>query len=377
MIIENKKMTLIEKIVVISMAIGPGLSLSKIYLYHVMLIILLVYFLRKNINIKYKDIKKNTILILIYIFIFFRMFFSKNIKYAIDYQIYLTLGLSVYILTLYFLDKNSEITQKIIKNTVIASIIVSLFEIFKITRWYNSYYLVSDGRPAAFYGNMNDYAVLLVMVFPFIQIYKNKIKKIILSVILIYILLKCDSRAANLAFILEVILILYFNVKNKILLYIFGIFFSIFSFKFILLKLKFLFDFFKFNSLEQDSIGVRQSIIKLLIMELSKIDVLFFGIGGGNTIVLLENAKIKVLSAHSFLLQLLVEYGIFIFILFGVFYIQLLIKNYKIKTKYNQSILIALIGFLISVNSMSGAIYYFPMWILLGIAKSDIKVGEK
>lgn len=376
MISNNKKITLIEKIGIISMVVGPGLSLSKIYLFHIMLIILLVYFflIKKN-----KHIQINITLILIYGLTFLRMLFSKNIKYAIDYQIYLTIGLCIYTLTSYFLNKNFETTQKIIKNIIIISIFISLLEILKITRWYNSYYSITDGRPASFYGNLNDYAVLLVMVFPFIQMYKNKMKKVISSVILSYVLFKCDSRGANLAFILEVVLILYFNIKNKILLYSFGIIFSVANFKIILLKLNFLFDFLKFDSLEQDSIGIRQRIIKLLVMELRKIDVLLFGVGGGNARVLLENAKLKVFSVHSFLLQLLVEYGIFIFILFSIFFIQLVIKNYQIKTKYNQSIFIALIGFLISVNSMSGAIYYFPIWILLGVAKSSIKnkVGEK
>ncbi|MEG0236921.1 hypothetical protein [Cetobacterium sp.] len=363
----EKKLNLLDKIALISMMGGPGLSYGKIYLYHIVSIIYIIKFFIENKKIEKKYLKKNMILILFFCFSVFRLISVKSLEYGLKNQVYLIIGLNIYILLHYFLNKNTNETLNMLKKIVIFAIVVGYFESFGYFRWYTTIYESNVLNPASFYGNMNDFAVLLTLVFPFIILYKNKFKSFICGIIIIILLLKCDSRAANIAIILQIIIICFFKAKNKILFLIISVFGMILNLNIIVEKIDFLIKFIKFSSTKMDSIGIRQELIKKLVKEILSAEKFIFGIGGGNSKIISG----KIAATYSFLLELFVEYGVIIFILLILFYLKLLIKNFSYIDCYKIAIFTSLIGFLVSVNAMSGGIYYFPFWIMLSLSSYE------
>ena len=379
--IENqyKNLNLYENLLIFSMIAGSGLSFNKIYLYHIFMIInfiIVIYYIKID---NYKFIIENKVMIIFFIYSFFHMFFVIDYILTLKNQIYITCGISIFYTIKYLLIKNSPQVFIIIKKIFFFSCLIGFLEIFHIFRWFSSAYSLDLSSPSVFWGNINNYATVLIMILPFIFFTKNSLKKLIILLISIYLLIKCDSRANNIALIIEIfiytILVFYkSNIYKKIILFFSGFFLIVLLKNKIIEKFYLIYELFVASSIRMDSIGVRKILIINLLSELKKINVFLFGLGGGNSIVIhkIKGNTYGILSNHSFFLELLVEYGIFIFILLGSYYLILIYKNLKrylkLDNHINGALFISLIGVAIGLNSMSGMIYFFPFWLLLGIA---------
>ena len=334
---EQKDLSLYKKIFLISMLMSHGLSIGKLYLYHILLMLTTFYGIFILINgkgLRKNFITKNKVIVLFFLYSFFHCFFVKDFYLAIQNQVYIILGISVFFSIKYLLSCNSNQTLNIIKKVIYFAIFIAILEILKIYRWYNSGYELSFESPSAFLGNINNFATVIIIVMPFIFFMKNNLKKIFCFLLLTYILISCDSRANNIALAIEIFIYFLIRIKEKKIIYKIGLF----------------------------------------LLGLKKINVFLFGTGGGNSIIIhmTRNNTSGIFSNHSFFLEILVEYGIFIFLVLSFFYISLIMKNYKNykenKNEINGAIFISLIGFAIGLNSISTVIYFFSFWIILGIA---------
>lgn len=377
---EEKKLSLYEKVLLISMIMGSGLSFNKVYLYHIFFVINFLYWgIIKKFKIKKNLLKENIIIIIFFIYSSMHMFFIEDYILAIKNQIYILLGVSIFFTIKILLNKNKNEVLNIFKKIFILACFIGVLETINLFRWYVSPYDLNISYPAAFYWNTNDFATILIGIFPFVFFMKNFYKKIIFFSIVFYLLKKCDSRSNEIALIIEIFIFLLLilqksNPFNKILIIFIGIFTTFLLKKQILSKFLVLYDLIFVSISSSDSLGVRKALILNLLSELKKTYVFLFGTGGGNSIVVhkIKNNTHGMLSNHSFFLELFVEYGVFIFSLLGIYYLKLIYRNFKFYLKTNNyingSLFISLIGFSIGLNSMSGVIYFFPFWILLGIA---------
>lgn len=381
------KLSLYEILLVISMIVGSGLSFHKIYLYHIFMVInffIFIYIINKN---KLHFILENKIIFLFFTYSLLHIFCSKDFVLAIKNQICILCGTSILYTIKYLLKKNYYHVFIVVKKIFFFSCLIGFLEIFHIFRWLASRYSLEFPFPTVFWGNTNNYATVLIMVFPFIFFMKRSKKKLITMLATVYLLIKCDSRANNIALIVEIfiyiILIFYrSSLYKKIFIFITGIFSICLLKNKIIDKFHIFYALFYATETRMDSIGIRKMLILNLLFELKKIEVFLFGIGGGGTEAVHRIKTGKLMSSHSFFLELLVKYGIFIFILLGSYYLMLIYKNLKIYLKtsnyINGSLFVSLIGVAIGLNSMSGVIYFFPFWCLLGVADfhSNRKVNK-
>ena len=378
----QKDLSLYKKIFLISMLMSHGLSIGKLYLYHILLMLTTFYGIFILINgkgLRKNFITKNKVIVLFFLYSFFHCFFVKDFYLAIQNQVYIILGISVFFSIKYLLSYNSNQTLNIIKKVIYLAIFVAILEILKIYRWYNSGYDISFDSPSAFLGNTNNFATVIIIVMPFIFFMKNRLKKTIYFLLLFYVLISCDSRANNIALAIEIFIYFLLKIKEKRIIYKIGLFLlGLIGIYFVKGKLytmyNLLLELFNSDAVATDSVGVRKAIILNLIDQLKKINVFLFGTGGGNSIIIhmTRNNTSGIFSNHSFFLEILVEYGIFIFLVLSFFYISLIMKNYKNykenQNELNGAIFISLIGFSIGLNSISTVIYFFSFWIILGMA---------
>lgn len=379
---EQKDLSLYKKIFLISILMSHGLSIGKLYLYHILLMLTLLYgisILVSGKGLKKSFIIKNKVTILFFLYSFLHCFFVKDIYLALQNQVYIICGVSVFFSIKYLLSYNSVQTLNIMKKVIYFAIFIAILEILKIYRWYNSGYELSFDSPSAFLGNTNNFATVIIIIMPFVFFIKNDLKKLFCFSLLIYVLISCDSRANNIALVIELFIYLLLKIKEKRIIYKIGLFFLglivLYIFKEKLYTMyALLLELFNSNAVATDSIGVRKAIILNLIDELKNMNIFLFGTGGGNSVIIhmTRNNTSGIFSNHSFFLELLVEYGIFMFLILLFFYISLVIKNYKnyIKNKneINGALYISLIGFAIGLNSISTVIYFFSFWIILGMA---------
>lgn len=380
---KTKDLSLYKKIFLVAMLMSHGISVGKLYLYHIFLILNIIYifsFLIQNGKIEKSIIKRNKVILIFFLYSFLHCFFVKDIHLAFQNQVYIICGISVFFSIKYLLSYNSGQTLNIIKKVIYFPIFIAILEILKIYRWYNSVYELSiESGPSSFLGNINNFATAIIIVIPFIFFMKNNLKKMIYFVLLFYVLISCDSRANNIALAIEIFIYFLIRIKEKKIIYKIGLFLlgliGLYIFKEKLYTMyTLLLELINSDAVATDSVGVRKAIILNLIDELKKINVFLFGTGGGNSVIIhmTRNNTSGVFSNHSFFLEILVEYGIFIFLILSFFYISLIIKNYKNyvrnKNKINGAVFISLIGFAIGLNSISTVIYFFSFWIILGIA---------
>ena len=379
---KTKDLSLYKKIFLVAMLMSHGISVGKLYLYHIFLILNIIYifsFLIQNGKIEKSILKRNKVIFIFFLYSFLHCFFVKDIYLAFQNQVYIICGVSVFFSIKYLLSYNSVETLNIIKKVIYFAIFIAILEILKIYRWYNSGYELSFESPSAFLGNTNNFATAIIIVMPFIFFMKNNLKKIFCFLLLTYVLISCDSSANNIALAIEIFIYFLIRIKEKKIIYKIGLFLlgliGLYIFKEKLYTMyTLLLELVNSDAVATDSVGVRKAIILNLIDELKKINVFLFGTGGGNSIIIhmTRNNTSGIFSNHSFFLEILVEYGIFIFLILSFFYVSLIIKNYKNyvrnKNTINGAVFISLIGFAIGLNSISTVIYFFSFWIILGIA---------
>lgn len=115
----------------------------------------------------------------------------------------------------------------------------------------------------------------------------------------------------------------------------------------------------------------------------------YLGVGAGNIEPLMENApKVNKVNMHNWWLEILVNFGVLIFVLYMVLYVWMLWRLLQLARRNISpqisplvrwgavSSLASLTGFIFGGVAPSTAIHYTPMWICYGIGLAVIMLGE-
>ncbi|MBS7530680.1 O-antigen ligase family protein [Hazenella sp. IB182353] len=115
----------------------------------------------------------------------------------------------------------------------------------------------------------------------------------------------------------------------------------------------------------------------------------YMGVGAGNTEAWMGTKDFETVNIHNWWMEVLVNYGVFVFVLYMALYLWMLWRLWKIASHKNSHVvsqslrygavatLISLIGFFIGGMAPSTAIHYTPMWCIYGIGLAVIVLGEK
>lgn len=113
----------------------------------------------------------------------------------------------------------------------------------------------------------------------------------------------------------------------------------------------------------------------------------FMGVGAGNAEEHMKKYRTDsfiLLALHNWWLEILVNYGIFVFVLYLTFYLKLLYELFVVAVRagpgllrvLGESSLLALVGFPIAAVSSSSLIYSRFMWILFGVASCVVNIYQ-
>ncbi|OYD08041.1 O-antigen ligase family protein [Paludifilum halophilum] len=140
---------------------------------------------------------------------------------------------------------------------------------------------------------------------------------------------------------------------------------------------------------EDKSISIRVFLIRNGLQFLQNSH--FLGVGAGNVEYYMKGAPgvEDKKNMHNWWMEILVNFGILIFVLYMAFYLWMLwrlfrlsrVKVYPELSPFVRwgavSSLVALVGYVFGGMSPSTAIHFTPMWIVYGFALTVIAVGER
>jgi len=259
-------------------------------------------------------------------------------------------------------------------------------------------------RPSGVFANMNDYATFLCLTAPFLYLLVEYTKKKFLKILCIallgiafFMIIFVNSRANMIAVALEFTVIFIFSIKKHkwksflcFLLFVLLMFFAS----------TFIFSSYTEQSLlsfQQFAIQIRNigNVARINIrLNLLKNGAIFLrnsglmGVGAGNVEWYEGNKAVYYVgnltraNIHNWWVEILVNYGIFIFVFYLIFYFSLLKNLFLIYKNEEQDILklfaegsfISLIGFSIACLSSSSIVANRSIWFLFGIMMSVVNV---
>lgn len=225
------------------------------------------------------------------------------------------------------------------------------------------------------FGNLNSYNVILIYVLPFLlslfilnkhqgKINFKKIFNWALFLILIAFILLNSSRAAIFCMLIILIVFMFYYVKNLNQLVVYSVAFVgvlgylIYS-NYDLLE--FTFTRFKIQGLSDTG---RLLVFKVGFEEFFKSGLL--GIGAADFMPTMERHGIVNTSSHSLLLEVLIQYGIVVFILFLGLFVRIIrnLKNMNEKSYRFAVISMLIVTPLVTIIN-SGYLPDAPTWVLL------------
>jgi len=410
----------------ISAVLSVSVSYSKLYLFHILLVILVLSFIHFRINnFELKMNKLPTKLHYIFYFMLFwyslSLYWSINLSYSMVYLFYILCGLVIVTTLVYYLKDigTQEKLLNILAVVFIVEIALSLLEAFTSFRLpvspfssYASYFGRSmkigegldDGivaiimqSPTGFQWNPNNLAVTMLIISPFFLLHTNNKIKYLGIISILAIIVTSGSRAVFISFVFMLFLYIVFLNKKR-----FIVFLSVLPFIIILLlssteslktsenaKVREIASSFDVLMLyldestdSADSIGVRQQLIINGLVALKSSN--YLGVGGGGSMAVQEAygdiQGYNLTSMHNFWIEMLVEGGVFFTFIFFLWYLYIVTKLYligisteHIKLKYySQALFLSMVAFLPGAVSASSVIYVFPMWIMFGFAIATI-----
>jgi teichuronic acid biosynthesis protein TuaE len=425
---ESLKRTIFH-LLIISAIIGVGVSYSKLYLFHLVIpVYCLIAVRRSDFSIFSNPLKLNLNNFLLFNLLWFLICFlwADNIAYAINHFVILFLGTLIMFLIISNVksEEGLQTLLRIIFYTVCVEIGVALLEMLGVVRWpisslsfYNPYFgrtniiqnMIIDTTtldylktvPTGFHWNSNDFAVLLTLTYPFVILSNKKIISYLFPLLITVLIVGASARIAFLVLLLMLIILFVFSPRNKKmiltmnLVFIFACATNFFTFSLSSnRKINEIQNFSRvllgFEPLEkaegESSEGVRKQLMQegFRMIKGTK----GIGVGGGNARHHLEKiggvGKTKITSLHNYWLELMVEGGVIIGIVFGIWYLFMGINLFKImKEQMSRGNLIplacltALVGFVLSAIAPSSCIYFLPMYVFFGICLSIISLYKK
>lgn len=418
------------KVFLISAVIGVGISYSKVYFFHIALVLLIViYLMTNNSRIKVPSLPTNFHFFTLGMIMWYvlSLFWSVDYIHGIKTILYLVLGTSLVLSIVYYAQSIDHISKvfKTLGAIFTIEIIVCLLEVFTVFRMPISpfsNYVHLFGREnvfaekikfsipleslesvaTGFNWNPNNVAVSMLILFPFFLLNKNlwiKFLGISSTLLIIYF---SGSRGAMMGLgILFFFYVLFYRKSLKIHVLISMIFLGT------ILTLSSI-DIKNSNSEKIRAIGTTIEAIQRYVSnekssttesisvrkELIRqgMDAFYtsygVGIGSGGTVAMLEKSggvsDLKITSMHNFWIEILVEGGIIFFIIYVLWYLQIIVNLWKVSIHsknsklifYSRSCSLSLIGLSIGVISASSVVYFLPMWILLGFSIATINLAK-
>lgn len=400
---------------------------EKLYYFHLLLAICaVVTFIKIAKNpkkLKMMDKKILGFYAVWFTYIVLSFIWSKNKQLNVKYiLIYAMMFMFIFIVAV-FNDSKEKFynTLKVLGFVFVLTVFIGLIEALTahqlpVKHYYDSILnsitkkqvMVLKSRPVVFFFNTNNYATYLSLGLSFFLYLTYFAKNIsyklmygVMAVLTFAALNYTSSRANIIATVLIIIVYIAIVLKEgklKALIYplvIIVAFLGVYNYSYKLLKDSTEYEerqILKMESTnqitkaeigEEGSENVRATIIYNVYTGVIK-DKKLLGFGAGNTIQHLIDQKNThgVYSVHGLAIEILGDFGIFIFV-YGAFFLYLLYKLIKISLKDNTmdkilgySLLTSLIAFTLSSFSPSSVTYFLPNYILFALAISFIQVNR-
>jgi len=310
-------------------------------------------------------------------------FYSVNLSYMIVMFLHYISILNIFLIVLYIYNiKGFDTIYNILYKFLLLSIFVAILEIIFEFRLPNTA-IFYDGSVSAFNWNQNELGTILLSFTPFLLVLDKTKNKFILILFIVYIVYINDSKLVLIG--ITIAILLYIIKKNIFEVNIYLKYIALYLSVFILILLFFLpYDEIYVSFRDYDIslytlLGIPISHILTLtpfpdiggsdttrantiiygITEL--INSNFFGIGAGNSLLMLEKPEYMLKAAksmHNLPTQLVVEQGIFILIIY--IYVFILFFKLLIKQNLTNIQLIVLISIpSILIGSMGSSIGIF------------------
>jgi teichuronic acid biosynthesis protein TuaE len=343
-------------------------------------------------------------------YIFWAFYALLSLLWAVDKNgailniIFLNTGiLCVFLIVYYFKDINSM--NRIFKIWSIAFIImigIGIWEILTGHHLTGSIYsgpinIIFRYLPAAVFHNTNDFATFISISLPIILIGISQIIKSLrwyvgtaVFIIAIYVLTNTESGSNFVALILEMTFWFFFLLKAisriKIIIIIIIASLLIFSFYSDIAQTALNKVTQQFNTIPTDL--AEGSIRRSLYLNglYFAIESYGFGVGAGNEEYYMENSPIyQAVGIHNWMLEILVNYGIWVFIGYLFLYFGLLRSLYQIyrKSKFPQyklaaqGLMASMVGFSVASLSSSSIISFIPQWLLFACALALVNIARQ
>lgn len=417
--------------VLASAVLGSSVGYSKLYLFHVALVIFFMAFaIRIFIYGGQNTLSKprnNYILFLYFMFAWYAVsiIWSINPLYTLRYLFYLSLGVAlVFLISAYANTRKQYVSVfNILGFFFIMAIGVALLEAFTDFRLptspYSSYASIFGRRatdfsefdttvqvliksaPTSFWGNPNNLSVAMSIIAPFFMFHSKTFIKILGLLSIVLIITMAGSKGAFIGLIFGFSVFIFirgiFYVLPIMIMIIVG--FGFFTGNIESLKnsenkriaelastgdqlYMYLFE----DVQSMNSLGARQQLVKNGLDALWDTGGLGVGGGGGQAVQeRLGGVAGKLGSMHNFWIEILVDAGVLFFIAFMVWYLKLSYSLYRIYKKTTDTfykyqagaLLVSMMTFLISAVSASSVIYLLPMWLMFGMAIALYNLYEK
>jgi len=412
------------KIFIISSVIGVGISYGDFYLFHLLLVLLLISGLLKLKETEFKFISLKPpgnfelLFIIMVLWYSFTILWAPNIIYAFKYLFYLGCGISIAWLIIIFTKEERQYKTLFKSIGIIFTIelIIALLESFTAFRLPISPYSSLVGffgkepiqnidfgfsmgnsnlqPPTGFHWNTNNLAISMLMMLPFILCQKRTYIKMLGSIAIILITVMASSRAVFLG--LLVIFFLYLVVIKKRIVTLFIIWSTIFGI---------LFAMFQLRESENPKLNEIANTVEILMLYLTGdldaggslqwrrelldngISALLnsngLGVGSGGSVAVQETiggVAGRFTSMHNYWIEILVEAGIVFFAIFILWYLNIILNLFRVIKKNSSNFInymasalfLSMIGFIPAAIAASSTVYFFPMWIMFGLSISVI-----
>ncbi|MCX5852802.1 MAG: O-antigen ligase family protein [Deltaproteobacteria bacterium] len=404
----------------ISAVLGPAVSYSKLYLFHIALVSLIFsyfYLYGPHLPVIKTATKSHVFFIVMFLWYLVTVIWAPNKIYAFQYLFYILCGMAIVYSMVYFVDDcaRQRLIFKALGFVFILEIMFSLLEAFTTFRLPISpfsTYASSFGRsthldeydpqiinvllsmPTGFQWNPNNLAVTMTMILPYFLFHKNFLKSILGTISIFAIIITTSSRGAliggiiavciwGIAFSWKRFLVIFLSLIIVCCVYVTGPYMLSHAFEsedkrvtailgtYDALKL-----YLSDDPSITGSIGARKELIR------NGLDALMntggWGVGGGCSKSVQEEMGTVdgMTSMHNFFVEVFVEAGIVFGILFIIWYISIMIHLYLISMRttiseikyYASATSVSLLSFSVASISCSSVIYLLPMWLMFGFA---------
>lgn len=381
--------------------------------YRALLFLAIIIIVSQNTFLKSEYTKVKEYLLFFVIWIMYSLLFlncSLDQTSGIKYIIYLVIYMLMLICYLHYIKNIQQIKNifKIWHYFLVITIIIAIWEIntgqHLSVSGYNKTPDLIFHIPTTVYGNSNDYATFLAISLPFVlfqvQCQKNifyKLFFLFISFAIIFLILTIGSRAnivsVGIAFILYVVLS---NRKFKIKTFIVLAFITLISiiyFQEILDDIFFMMNNNLISLIDPVERSTNDSNIVRMNLVYNSIDFLSqtygFGVGAGNAEIWMEKYGLYdtrgITNPHNWWIEILVNYGLFIFVLYVIIYIRLIYQLFEIFLKskdINQQetakvLFISLVTFSFASISSSSVMGFMPQWILIILSIVSINIYKQ